>query len=120
MQKFIHLKFFSFILLAVMLAVTIDGARESAQAMQSRVSAAKDQTSHSEISTPHHCPCTPLEEHKDNDCCDTCANCACHAPLTVRPFQLSYNPIIVVLSSHDPFKLLPEVYLSKFIPPQQA
>jgi hypothetical protein len=102
-----------------MLTVTIDGVHESAHAMQSHVIAASDQVSLLEIFASHQCPCSPLEQHKDYDGCDTCVNCVCHAPLTMQPFQLSYNPSILdSLYASDPFKHLPEVYLSKFIPPQ--
>jgi len=102
-----------------MFTVTIDGVLESAHAMQSHVIAAGDQASPSEISASHQCPCSPLEQHKDYDGCDTGVNCACHAPLTMQPIQLSYNPSILDnLYASDPFKHLPEVYLSKFIPPQ--
>ena len=119
MRKHIPLKIFSWILLVLMLAVTIDGALERAHVMQSHVIAASDQTSPSGISASHHCPCAPLEQHKDYDGCDTCVDCACHAPLPIQTFQLSYNPSILDnLSGSDPFKFLPEVYLSKFIPPQ--
>jgi hypothetical protein len=101
-----------------MLTVTITGVHESAHAMQSHVTAPSDQASPSEISASHQCPCAPLEQHEDYDCCDTCSNCSCHAPLTIQPLQLSYSPIILDLSTPDTFKHLPEVYLSKFIPPQ--
>ena len=119
MRKLIPLKFFSWVLLVVMLTITIDGVYENAHAVQSHVTAANEQASPSEISASHHCPCAPLEQHKDYDGCDTCVNCTCHAPLTIQPFQLSYNPSILDnLYASDPFKHLPEVYLSKFIPPQ--
>jgi len=118
MRKFIHLKFFSWVLLVVTLTVTINGVHNNAHAMQSQIAAASVQVSTSEITASHHCPCIPHDQHEDADCCDTCINCACHAPLTVQPLQLGYNPIISELSAPDPFKHLPEVYLSKFIPPQ--
>ena len=98
-----------------MLTVTLNGAHESAHAMQSPVTTASRAA---EAQTPHDTPCTPFEHHQDYDGCDSCVNCACHASLTVLPFQLSYNPIILDLSTFDPFRHLPEVYLSKFIPPQ--
>jgi len=120
MRKFIHIKFFSWVFLVVILTVTLNGVHESAHAMQSQVSAASDQLSHSEISTPHQCPCTPLEQHKDYDGCDTCINCACHAPLVVQPFQIGYNPIILESSASNPLKHLPEVFLSLFVPPDSA
>lgn len=87
--------------------------------MQNQVAAADDQGSHSEVSVTHQCPCAPLEPHKDYDGCDSCINCACHAPLTVQPIQLGYNPITLNLNKSEPFKHLPEVYLPKFIPPQE-
>lgn len=119
MRKLIPLKFFALILLVVMLTVAINGVHESAHAMQSQVTSSDEKDGlHSEIAAPHHCPCVPLEQHKDYDGCDSCVNCACHAPLIVQPLKLVYNPIIVALSTYDPLNFLPEVYLSKFIPPQ--
>ncbi|MBK5274924.1 MAG: hypothetical protein JJE30_07720 [Desulfuromonadales bacterium] len=119
MRKLIPLQFFSKLLLVVMLTVTINGVHESAHAMQYNMAATADQDLHSELSVPHQCPCTPLEQHKDYDGCDNCINCTCHAPLTVQQFELSYNPSsILALQISNPFKFLPEVYLSKFIPPQ--
>jgi len=38
--------------------------------------------------------------------------------LTIHPFQLSYNPSIIDFGTSEEFKHLPEVYLPKFIPPQ--
>ena len=118
MRKIIPLKFFSRLLLIVMLTVTINGMHESAHAIQSDVAAANDQTSLSKISATHQCPCSPLEQHKDYDGCDTCINCACHATQTVQQFKFIYNPSFQDLQTSDLFKYLPEVYLSKFIPPQ--
>jgi hypothetical protein len=115
--KFIHLKLHSWILLAVMLTVTLIGVYESA-AKESHLTTASVQSACCEISTSPHCPCSPLQQHTDYDGCDSCDDCGCHAPLGTRAFQLSYAPIIIDLNSRDPFKHLPEVYLSKFIPPQ--
>ena len=117
MRKLIPLKFFSRLLLVVILTVTINGIYESARAMQSHVKMVNDQLL-SRISSTHQCPCTPLEQRKDYDGCDTCTNCTCHAPLTIQSLQLRYNPVVSDLNTPDPFKHLPEVYLSKFIPPQ--
>lgn len=119
MRKYIHLKFFAGFLILILLVVTINGEHNNVHAMQSHVTAASERALHPEISVSHQCPCAPLEHHEDYDCCDTCLNCACHAPLTTQPFQISYNPSISDLSTSDIFKHLPEVYLSKFIPPQK-
>lgn len=110
-----HLKFISSVLLLVMLTVTINGVHESAHALQGPVISASPAEG---VVAPDHTPCTPFEHHQDYDGCDSCVNCACHASLTVAPFQLTYNPIMSDLSTFDPFKHLPEVYLSRFIPPQ--
>jgi hypothetical protein len=118
MKKFIPLKFFSLILVVAMLTVTINGVHESAHAMQSHFDTASDQASLLNISDSHQHPFAPLEQHQDYDGCDTCFNCSCHASPIVQPFRLNYNPIIISLASSDPFRYLPEVFLSKFIPPQ--
>lgn len=115
MRTFIHLKLIAAVLLLVMLTVTINGAHESAHAMQSPVTTT---SSAAEAPAPHDTPCTPFEHHQDNDGCDSCVNCVCHVSLTVQLFQLSYNPVISELQTADPFRFLPEVYLTRFIPPQ--
>ena len=120
MRKFIHLKFFSLIVVVVMLTVTINGVHESAHARQDHVTAACDRAAHTELSASQHCPCAPLEQHNDYDGCDTCVNCVCHAPLTMQPFLLSYNPVILDLHISAPLNFLPEVYLSLFVPPDSA
>ena len=118
MRRFIPLKFFTWFLLVAVLSVTVNCVHNNAHAMESHLSAAGDRASQAEMSAPHQCPCTPLEQHEDYDGCDTCANCACHAPLTIHQFELRYNPMVLDLSMSDTFTHLPEVFLSKFIPPQ--
>ena len=118
MRKLFSPKFVSQLILLVILTMTINGVLESAHAMQSHVKAANDQTALSEISTSHQCLCcSSPEQHKDYDGCDTCFNCICHAPLTNQPIQISYNSSIQALSISEPLMFLPEVFLSKFIPP---
>jgi hypothetical protein len=117
MSTYINLKFISSVLLLVMLAITIQGAHESAHAMQRPVNGTGSTL---ENQAPHHdnTPCTPFEHHQDYDGCDSCINCFCHASLTILPINLGYNPVISDLQTFDPFRFLPEVYLTKFIPPQ--
>ena len=118
MRKNIHLKFISSVLVTVLLAVTILCVHENAYATHHHATIVKI-TSHTEITAPADCPASPLEQHKECDGCDTCAHCACHAPLTIQPFRFSYNPTVLVLQTCDPFNSLPEVFLSKFIPPEK-
>lgn len=118
MRKTIHLKFISWVLLAVISAVTIHCVHESAHAMQSHATEVDKHESNTEISATPPCSCPPVEQHNNSGECDNCSSCACHAPLTIQPFRFSYNPTTSDLSTFDPFKHLPEVYLSRFIPPQ--
>jgi len=121
MRKPIHLKFISGLILLVMVTITVCGVHESAHAMQSHVSAAGDQTSPSDISESHQCPCSPLEQHNEYDGCDTCVNCACHAPLASQPFQFNYFPSVQdCLYAPTPLNFFPEVYLSLFVPPDST
>jgi hypothetical protein len=101
-----------------MLIVVVNCMHKSAHAMQDHVKASGDQASLSQIYAPHQCPCVPLEQHEEHDVCDTCINCACHAPLGVQQLVISYNPIVLKLHFSDPYQYLPEVFLSKFVPPQ--
>lgn len=114
MRRFISIKIFSWILLVVMLSVAINGMHANAHAGQGH---GAPSGCHQESGGDAH-PSTPFEPHQDDDGCNSCINCTCHAPLTVQPFQLSYSPIIMTLRLSAPFRHLPEVYLSKFIPPQ--
>lgn len=118
MRKQTPLHFFFRLILLVMLTVMGNGVHVNAHAMHTHATAANKCTLPPELSESHQCPSAPHEQHKDYDGCDICCNCSCHAPLTAQPFQLSYNPMVLDLNTSDPFKYLPEVYLSKFIPPQ--
>ncbi|MBI5485034.1 MAG: hypothetical protein HY888_11320 [Deltaproteobacteria bacterium] len=117
MRKLIHLNFLSWFLIVVMLSVAINGVHESAHAMQKHVSV---EAASQDFSLSHECPCPPIDQHNDCDGCDICSNCTCNAPLTVKPFQLSYNPFMMDLSSPDPAGFSPEVYLSLFVPPDSS
>lgn len=118
MPKLLHLKLISWILLVAVLTVTIHGVCEGAHAVQDRAPALGEQGALSQLSGSDHCPCGPVEHEGDFDACDTCVNCICHASMTVEPFRLSYNPVFSDLKSSESFKPLPEVHLSKFIPPR--
>ncbi|ACM19217.1 hypothetical protein Geob_0855 [Geotalea daltonii FRC-32] len=117
MGKTAAVKFISWILLLVVMTVTLHCVTENAHAVQNCLPMAGDPTSCQKIQS-HQCPCSPPEQDQNHNDCDACINCVCHAPLTVQQFHLSYKPIIISFSSSDPFKHLPEVYLSKFVPPQ--
>lgn len=52
--------------------------------------------------------------------CDSSCHCACHTSLTGQPLSIVCSLHISPLTFTEPHKSLPEVYLSKFIPPHQA
>ena len=118
MREILNLKLLSWIVLAVILTALTHGVCESAHASQGQSASATEQNSGHEISVSANSPCCPLEQHSDSDICDTCINCICHVSLAIQRFQFCYTPVIVDLKTSDPFRLMPEVYLPKFIPPQ--
>lgn len=119
MPRFIPLKTVCRLLLLVLLTVSIDCGHASAYVTDFQVKAADSLTALSGSCDGHHCPCSPQGERADHDGCDTCAGgCSCHAPLLVHHFNLNYAPSLLDISTFDTFKYLPEVFLSKFVPPQ--
>lgn len=73
-----------------------------------------------------HCDHCPTDTGHSDDTqpdpgqCDSFCHCACHPPLTVQPFAIVCSVHVSPLTFSEPHKALPEVYLSKFIPPHQA
>lgn len=108
------------VLVVVMLVISVTGACASAHDMEGQLTAAHDHACcDAGISAPHDCPACPLEDEHGADGCNTCFNCMCHASLLTQPFQLAYQPFILLPPGSEPFTALPEVYLAKFIPPQK-
>ena len=118
MRNQTHLKFLSWLLLTAMMIAVVHGVHENAHAMQIRATESGYTASTEANSIPHHCPCPPSEQHQDYDGCDSCANCVCHASLSMYQFTLSYSPLVLALKPFEPPFYIPEVYLSRFIPPQ--
>lgn len=52
--------------------------------------------------------------------CDSFCHCACQPHLMVQPIGIDCSLHVSPLIFSEPHKALPEVYLSKFIPPHQA
>ena len=114
------LKFISRLILVVLLTAIINGVCGNAHAMESHASAPCTPAQYSDVTSPHECPCSPDEQHSDDDGCNRCVNCACHAPLIMNRFQLVYTPVIANLHIVTPLTVLPEVFLSLFVPPDSA
>jgi len=65
-----------------------------------------------------HCPACPDGGHPDEDQCASSCYCSCHLPVTEQSLMIGYSSIVADLLHFERFTALPEVYLPKFIPPQ--
>jgi hypothetical protein len=65
-----------------------------------------------------HCPACPDGDHSGSDQCPSSCYCSCHLPLTMQTVQVQHSPVITELVFFESFIAIPEVYLPKFIPPQ--
>ena len=63
-------------------------------------------------------PTCPVDDHSDADHDAASCFCSCHLPLIVLPLDILPSPIAGKLSFFETFTVMPEVYLPKFIPPQ--
>lgn len=89
-----------------------------AHALESQISSLHD-SAVTETAAGASVPCCPDDHHdSESPACDDCANCLCHVTVAPQLFRLNYLPVVSDLSSFTAFKLMPEVYLPKFIPPQ--
>ena len=122
MENTILHKLISFSLIVVIITVATAGFWQDAGAED--IALAKSlKTTHAaipsltSIKSSHICPCNQSPD--DDDLCGPCRYCACHAPLIAQPVHLACpTSQECIITSLEPFKVLPEVYLSIFIPPQ--
>src|SRR6185369_8824341 len=62
-----------------------------------------------------HCPCS---NEQGTHCCDsTFCSCAFQSPL-VQGVRVHYAPVEILSRRSEPFRMLPQVYLSIVVPPQ--
>lgn len=120
MRKSLLLTFISRLILFVLLTTMISSVYGTEFTMECHAAGTKPPASYSDVSPQHECPCSPDEQHGDHDGCVQCVNCACHAPLTSQPILLVYNPVIATLRALTPLAILPEVFLSLFVPPDST
>ena len=64
------------------------------------------------------CPACPDDSHSEADHDAASCFCSCHLPLTMQAVQIQHSPVITDLVFFESFTAIPEVYLPKFIPPQ--
>lgn len=118
MRSLIPIKLVCRLLLVVMITTVMSGVCHSAHALQRSADAPDGQVLISHVDTGSQCPCCPSEEPAGHEECNLCCDCACHTSLSYQPFTYSYTPVVSDLQTSDPFSFLPEVFLSKFVPPQ--
>ncbi|ACH38952.1 hypothetical protein Gbem_1938 [Citrifermentans bemidjiense Bem] len=111
-------KLVSWFILASVFAVLCNGVCSTAHALESQISNSQDSAvtgTADSVDTP----CCPDDHHdSDGPACDDCVNCLCHVTVVPQLFSLNYLPVFSDLSSFTAFRFIPEVYLPKFIPPQ--
>lgn len=110
-------KFVSRLLLVVMLSAILGGVCEDAHAAPG-ADLLRSQDAVSYLDQGGACPCCPLEGQADPHGCHAGCDCACHASLNVQPYSYFYTPVLSDLHLCETFAYLPEVFLSRFVPPQ--
>lgn len=70
------------------------------------------------VTTSDHCPACPSDNHPDTDHDHFSCDHHNHTSLADRISYREPAQIIMSLTLIEPFKFIPEVYLDKFIPPQ--
>lgn len=67
------------------------------------------------------CPvCPPCSGDHPQTCGGHCLSCPCHAPVGASPIAIAYSPSVSFIRAADPYILFPEVFLSRFVPPQNS
>ncbi|GFO63552.1 hypothetical protein [Geomonas paludis] len=118
MRNSFPVKFCSFLLLAVIFCTFLSGACDNAHALEGCGTAADCMQAASHVDRGCDTPDCPLQGDAGHDNCDFCCDCACHVSLSVGHFSLDYHPVFAALHTFDRFTFIPEVFLSKFVPPQ--
>ena len=97
----------------VLCAGELPGAHEAANTSHEHDTA--------QISNCNCCPSAPSSSHTSSDhlCIGDC-NCPCHAPLPSTTVSFSFSQAFSFLYHAEPFRYIPKVYISLFIPPDAA
>ena len=118
MHKYSAITLFSRFLLLILLTASINGGFSGVHAMQTTVVPEQNRESFATLSAMHTSKKTAHEHHNHSGECYTCSNCLCQVILSVQSIRLDYNPVITSFCSFKPITNLPEIILSRFIPPR--
>lgn len=106
----------SFLMVVVLFVVMVTGACGGACAFEPPSGSPTIQKASCLSPLQNSCPECPVDEHSVPDHCD--CSCACHATLMSLTVQPVRSPLYSPLIFHETQKYPPEVYLSRFVPPQ--
>ena len=118
MHKYSAITFFSLFFLLILLTASINGEFSGVKSTHTSISSAQNGEAFAAVSAMHTDHKTAHERHKHSAECYTCCNCLCHVILSVQSIRLDYNPVITSFCSFKPITNLPEIILSRFIPPR--
>ncbi len=119
MRYVMPLKSISTLLLAVLFCIILGGVCDRAHATQAGgVTTVSCAQTVSHAGADCDIPVCPTDEEDGHADCDFCCDCACHLSLSLDSFSFNYLPLLSDIQSFDRFAFLPEVFLSKFVPPQ--
>ena len=105
-------------MLASVFLVLCNGVCSTAHALESQLSSLQV-SAVTDAAASFGVPCCPDDHHdSESPACDDCVNCLCHVTVAPQLFRLNYLPVFSDISCFAAFRSLPEVYLPKFIPPQ--
>lgn len=110
-------KAISAFLAIVLVSISVLGFYRSCEASERSASSPCFQEGKYADSLKACCPDCPVDERSPHHC-EFCCDGACHAPLTVRPIDVAFVLDVAPLKFFEKFELPPEVYPSKFIPPE--
>jgi hypothetical protein len=110
-------KFASWLLLMAMFLVTVASVCQTSHASEA---GSLSSAHHAAVSAPGAAgdSPSPLDQHGTADDCHDCAGCDCHSLVSGQPIRIVFNLVSLEVGTSDPFQYLPEVYLSRFVPPQ--
>ena len=120
MHKSKAILYFSRFLLLILLTPLINCKFAPAHAMQTVVATANTIESFAVVSLMHTDQKPSHKNHEHSGECHVCSNCTCHVLLPVQTIMLDFKPVITSFCSFKIIAGLPEVTLSRFIPPRNV
>lgn len=116
MKTALFLKSVSLLMIAMVFTVSVTGFCHDAGAADH--DAGTRQKVNSCTTDEKGCPSCPVDEHSVPGHCDSSCHCSCFAPLKAETVQVGCSPPASRLTFYEPYQSFPEVYPSRFIPPQ--